>query len=250
MKEWVSGRNPILEVLRAHRRQIFRLWLVKGIVEDQRVKEILQLARDSAVTVEVVDRFQLDNVAENHQGMALQVSGYPYVDLHAIFRQCQTRKEMPFLLLLDQLQDPQNFGTLIRSAHAFGVHGIVIPSSRAVGVTASVVHASSGASEHLLIAQGNLAQAIEFLKSNDVWILGLEGSSEHPLISQVNLNAAMAVVVGSEGSGLRPLVRRSCDFLARIPMTQGMESLNAAVAGSIALFLIYQSRTKMAEKAG
>jgi 23S rRNA (guanosine2251-2'-O)-methyltransferase len=249
MKEWISGRNPILEVLRAHRRQVFRLWLAKGIVEDQRVKEILQLVRESAVVVEVVDRSQLDNIVENHQGMAMQVSAYPYVDLHTILRQSQTSKELPFLLLLDQLQDPQNFGTLIRSARAFGVHGIVIPPSRAVGVTASVVHASSGASEHLLIAQGNLAQAIEFLKSNDVWILGLEGSAEHPPISQVNLNVAMAVVVGSEGSGLRPLVRRSCDFLAHIPMTRGMESLNAAVAGSIALFLIYQSRSKIGEVA-
>jgi len=249
MKEWISGRNPILEVLRAHRRQIFRLRLAKGILEDQRVKEILQLARDSTVTVDVVDRSQLDNVAENHQGMALQVSDYPYVDLHTILHCSQTSKELPFLLLLHQLQDPQNFGTLIRSARAFGVHGVVIPPSRAVGVTASVVHASSGACEHLLIAQANLAQAIEYLKSNDIWILGLEGSAEHPPISQVDLDVALAVVVGSEGSGLRQLVRRSCDFLAHIPMTKGMESLNAAVAGSIALFLIYQSRAKIGEGA-
>lgn len=244
MKEWISGRNPILETLKAGRRTFFQLKLARGLEEQGRVNEIKNLALTQKIPLAVVDRTELNHLAENHQGMALQVGEYPYADVADILDLAQTRNEPPFLLILDLLQDPQNFGTLIRSAAAFGVHGIIIPFHRAVGVTPAVVHASSGASEHLFIAQSNLAQAIQALKQNNVWVVGLESSAEARDIGSINLRGPLALVVGSEGQGLRELTRKSCDYLARLPMTGRMESLNAAVAGSIALFLVFNTRSK------
>ena len=244
MKEWISGRNPVLETLKAGRRTFFQLKLARGLEEQGRVDEIKALAFKKKIPLGVVDRTELNHLAENHQGVALQVGDYPYIDVAEMLDLAQTRDEPPFILILDVLQDPQNFGTLIRSAAAFGVYGIIIPFHRAVGITPAVVHASSGASEHLLIAQSNLAQAIEALKQNNVWVVGLESSAEAQDIATMDLRGALALVVGSEGQGLRELTRKSCDYLARLPMTGRMESLNAAVAGSIALFLAFSARLK------
>ncbi len=242
MKEWIAGRNPVYEALAAKRRQFFQLFLAKGVDEKGRITYINQLARQSHIPIEYVDRNQLNGLAENHQGVALQVSAYPYVDLGDMIDLAQSRNEKPFILILDVLQDPQNFGNLIRSAEVFGVHGIIIPPNRAVGVIPSVVHASSGASEHMLIAVSNLAQAIEALKQNDIWVVGLEFNSSAQPIASISLKGPLALVVGSEGEGLRELTRKSCDFLAFLPMSGKIESLNAAVAGSIALYLVITAR--------
>ena len=246
MKEWIAGRNPVYEVLIARRRQFFQLYLAKGAEEKGRLDEIKKLATQSHIPIEFVERNRLNGLADNPQGVALQASSYPYVDLGDMLELAQNKKEPPFVLILDVLQDPQNFGNLIRSAEAFGVHGIIIPPNRAVGVIPSVVHASSGASEHMLIAQCNLAQAIEALKQNELWVVGLESNPSAQMISSISLNGPLAVVVGSEGEGLRELTRRSCDFLVFLPMSGKMESLNAAVAGSIALYLVFTAR-KMAK---
>lgn len=244
MKEWISGRNPVLETLKAGRRTIFQLKLARGLEEQGRLDEVKALALQNKIPLAVVDRTELNYLSENHQGVALQVGDYPYSEIADMLDLAQAGDEPPFLLILDLLQDPQNFGTLIRSAAAFGVHGIIIPFHRAVGITPAVVHASSGASEHLLIARSNLAQAIQALKQNDVWVVGLESSAEAQHISTVDLHGPLALVVGSEGQGLRELTRKSCDFLRRLPMTNRMDSLNAAVAGSIALFLAFNARQK------
>jgi 23S rRNA (guanosine2251-2'-O)-methyltransferase len=247
MKEWIAGRNPVYEALLAGRRHFYQLRLAKGMEEKGRINDIVKMARQSHIPIEFVERSLLNSLAENHQGVALQVSEYPYVDLGEMIDLAQSKKESPFILILDILQDPQNFGNLIRSAEAFGVHGIVIPPNRAVGVIPSVVHASSGASEHMLITQGNLAQAIEALKQNDLWVLGLESNSSAQSIDSISLKGPLAIVVGSEGEGLRELTRRSCDFLAFLPMSGKMESLNAAVAGSIALYLVFTARYALKE---
>jgi 23S rRNA (guanosine2251-2'-O)-methyltransferase len=242
MKEWIAGRNPVYEALVASRRQFFQLRLAKGVEEKGRIVDIKKNAQKLQISTEYVERSQLNGLAENHQGVALQVSTYPYVDLGDMIELAQSRKELPFILILDVLQDPQNFGNLIRSAEVFGVHGIIIPPNRAVGVIPSVVHASSGASEHMFISQNNLAQAIEALKQNDIWVMGLESSPSAQSIASIRLDGPMALVVGSEGEGLRELTRKSCDFLACLPMSGKIESLNAAVAGSIALYLVFTAR--------
>ena len=141
--------------------------------------------------------------------------------------------------MLDSLQDPQNFGTLIRTAEALGVHGVVIPLARTVDVTPAVVNASSGASEHMLIAQANLSQTIDALKENDVWVVGLDQAGAEIEVGSRHLKGALALVVGSEGEGLHELTRKKCDIVLKLPMNGKIESLNAAVAGSVALYLAY-----------
>ncbi|NPV39971.1 MAG: 23S rRNA (guanosine(2251)-2'-O)-methyltransferase RlmB [Anaerolineae bacterium] len=236
MKEWITGRNPVYECLRANRRHFFRLLIAKGVEEKGRVSEIIALAKEKRLPVERVERLALEELAENPQGVAMEASQYSYADLDAIFALAKKKGEPLFILMLDQVQDPQNLGTLIRSAEVFGVHGVVIPSHRAAGVTPAVVNASSGASEHLLIAPDNLAQAIDAIKAQDAWVIGLDMDKENATpLGKTNLKGPLAVVVGSEGEGLRRLVREKCDLITYIPMKGKVASLNAAVAGSIVL---------------
>ncbi len=243
MKEWISGRNPVYETLRARRRQVFRLWVAEGIQEKGHLSEIFEMCARRKCPVERVPRPRLDSVAENHQGLALEASAYPYSTLVDILDLAEKRREQPFLLILDTLQDPQNLGTVLRTAEAVGVHGVLLPLRRTATVTQAVVHASSGASEHLLIAQVNLAQAIAALKEKGVWAIGLEGSASSQEISRARLDGALALVVGNEAEGMRPLVRDSCDVLVRLPMRGQIDSLNAAVAGSVALYFAWQQRS-------
>jgi 23S rRNA (guanosine2251-2'-O)-methyltransferase len=236
MKEWITGRNPVYECLRANRRHFFRLLIAKGVEEKGRVSEIIALAKEKRLPVERVERLALEELAENPQGVAMEASQYPYADLDAIFAFAKNKGEALFILMLDQVQNPQNLGTLIRSAEVFGVHGVVIPSHRAAGVTPAVVNASSGASEHLLIAPDNLTQAIDAIKAQDAWVIGLDMDKENATpLGKTNLKGPLAVVVGSEGEGLRRLVREKCDLITYIPMKGKVASLNAAVAGSIVL---------------
>ena len=249
MKEWISGRNPVYEALQSRRRQPFRLWVARGAEVKGRLAEIISLAEKRRLPIEQVNRQQLDPLGENPQGVALEVGAYPYAALADILEVAKTRGEPLFVLVLDVIQNPQNLGSLLRTAEAVGVHGVLLPLRRAAGVTPAVVSASAGASEHLLVAQVNLAQAIAELKEAGAWVIGLEGSEEAQPVEQVRLDGPLALVVGSEGEGLRPLVRESCDLLLRLPMRGKIESLNAAIAGSIVLYLALQARIAKAAKA-
>jgi 23S rRNA (guanosine2251-2'-O)-methyltransferase len=246
MKEHIYSRNAVYETLKAQRRQVFQLFVAQGVKERGRLEQIISLARQRKIHVQRVSRPKLDNIHRQHQGVVLQASGYPYRGLIDILSLADERGEDPFLLLLDTLQDPQNLGTLLRTAEAAGIHGVVIPKARTAMVTPAVVNASSGASEHLLITQVNLAQAIASLKDKGVWIVGLEGSPDAKSPSQIQLDGPLGLVIGSEGQGMRQLVRNSCDLLLQLPMYGKIESLNAAVAGSIALYLALQARQKIA----
>ena len=246
MKEWITGRNPVYEALRAKRRQAFRLLVAKGIKPEGQLPQILQIAQARRLPIEEVPRAQLDALANHHQGVALEASSYPYAALEDLLVNSQRQPEPPFFLLLDALQDPQNLGSLLRTAEAMGVHGVVLPSRQAAQITPAVVHASSGASEHLLIAQYNLAQAIERMKQLDIWIYGLDQAPSSKTPVELRFDLGLALVVGNEGTGMRQLVRQSCDELLRLPMVGKIESLNAAVAGSIALYLVRQARLQRA----
>lgn len=250
MKEWIIGRNPVYEVFRARRRQAFRLLVASGVEERGRLSEILALAAAKHVPVERVQRQRLDSMGEGHQGVALEVSAYSYSNLPDILDLASERGEPLFVLILDLLQNPQNLGSLMRTAEAAGVHGILIPLRRAAGVTPAVSHASAGAAEHLLVAQVNLAQAIETIKKQaNAWVIGLEGGPEAQPIAQTRLDGPLALVVGNEGDGMRSLVRDSCDLLVSLPMLGRVDSLNAAVAGSIVLYMALLERQKKLPKA-
>ena len=243
MSEWITGRNPIYEVLRAKRRQVNRLLIAENVQVSGRLGEIIHLARSQHVPIEQVKRPNLDGIDPHHQGAALSTGGYPYTSLESIVQTAESKGEPIFVLLLDQVQDPQNLGTLLRSAEAFGVHGVVLPLARAAAVTPAVVNASSGATELLHITQHNLAQAMERLKAAGGWMIGLEDSPDAQPPEKINLKGGIGLVVGNEASGLRRLVKEKCDLLLRLPMQGQIDSLNAAVAGSIALFLARQART-------
>jgi 23S rRNA (guanosine2251-2'-O)-methyltransferase len=240
MKELIYSRNAVYEVLRAKRRQVFSMEIAEGVQEKGRLEEILKMAKEGKIKVNRVPRPKLDKVHQNNQGIVAEVSKYPYSDVVEILD--NAKGELPFVLILDSLQDPQNFGTLIRTAEALGVHGIIIPLARTVDVTPAVVNASSGASEHMLIAQANLSQTIEALKENDIWVVGLDQAGAEIEAGSRHLKGALGLVVGSEGEGLHDLTRKKCDIVLKLPMRGKIESLNAAVAGSVALYLAYLSR--------
>ncbi len=244
MKEIIYSRNAVYETLRARRRQPIRLLVAEKIQEKGHMAGIMQLAQECKVPVERVPRQRLDGLTPQHQGVVLEAGHYPYMDVADIIENAKAKNEPLFALLLDTMQDPQNFGTLLRTAEAVGVHGIVLPLARTVEVTPAVVNASSGASEHLLIAQANLVQAIEAFKEAGAWVVGLDEDSRSQTPDKVKLDGALAIVVGSEGEGIRQLVRQKCDFMLRLPMLGKIESLNASVAGSIVLYLASQARNK------
>jgi 23S rRNA (guanosine2251-2'-O)-methyltransferase len=243
MKEFIYSRNAVYETVRAQRRDVFRIQVSEGAQEKGRLKEILDLARERRIPVERVQRGRLDKVHQNHQGVVAEAGDYPYSDLIEMLEEARARNEAPFILLLDSLNDPQNFGALLRTAEAVGVHGVVIPLAHTVEVTPAVVNASSGASEHLRVARSNLAQAIDALKAENVWVVGLDQNGETVgEKTRRHLTGSLGLVVGSEGEGIRQLTRSKCDIILQLPMGGQIESLNAAVAGSVALYLAYLSR--------
>ena len=244
MKEYIYGRNPVLETLLSNRRQYFQLLMAEGVRNDDRLEKILSLARKRNIPTAKVPRQKLDSMGDNPQGIVLEVSEFPYVSLQDVIDKANRSDDPLFVLILDTLQNPQNLGTLIRTAESVGVHGVIIPAHRAAGVTPAVVSASAGATEHMLVVQSNLSQAISELKHLNSWVVGLDESQDSLPPSQIDLNGSLVIVVGSEGEGLRSQVRKNCDFLMRLPMQGNIASLNASVAGSVALYLAYLARRK------
>ncbi len=238
------GRRPVYEALRAGRRRFHKLILAEGVREKTGiVAQILSLARSAGATISRSPRRELDRATTHHQGVIAEASPYPYSDLDEILSLAAKQNAPPLLLLLDLLQDPQNVGSLLRAAEAVGVHGIVIPQRRQGAITPAVINPSSGAAEHLLVTQvTNLARTIDALKRRDVWIAGLQAGRSSQLYDQADLRGPLALVVGSEGGGLRRLVREKCDWLLRLPMHGQVESLNAAVAGSIVFYEVERQR--------
>jgi 23S rRNA (guanosine2251-2'-O)-methyltransferase len=243
MREWIYGRNPVYETLRAARRNFFQLCIAQGNDGQGTLQNTLTLCQKKKIPVRQMTKDWFDSLGvSDHQGVALETSGYPYQSLDQMLELARQCSEPPLILILDTLQDPQNLGGLLRTAEAVGVHGICLPLRRTATVTPAVVNRSSGASEHLLITQANLAQTITLLKQEGLWIIGLEKSSEAIRLDQARLDGALAVVVGSEGTGMRQLVRNSCDLLVQLPMRGKVSSLNASIAGSIVLYKVWERR--------
>ncbi len=250
MKEFLYSRNAVYEALRAGRRRAFRLLIAEGAQEKGRLLDILRLAEQRRLAISRLPRAELDRINAAHQGVILEASGFPYAGIQDMLGLAAQRRQPLLVVLLDTLQDPQNFGTLLRTAEAVGVHGIVLPLARSVTVTPAVVNASSGACEHLLIARYNLAQAMDLLKEAGAWLVGLDEKAAEQAGVGLPLNESLGLVIGSEGEGLRALVKMKCDFLFRLPMEGKIASLNASVAGSVALYLIYLGRQKFFHSLG
>jgi len=242
MTNFVWGRRPVAEALRAGR--VRRVWLLADAHLEAGFEAALRDAWHGGVRIEEVDRRHLDRLTDgaNHQGVVAEVAPYRYADFEGLLAEVRASPRPALLLALDHVQDPQNLGTLLRTAESAGVHGVLLPRARAAGVTPAVARASSGATEHLRIAQvPNLARALEALKAAGVWTLALDAEArQRP--DEVDLTVPLAVIVGAEGSGVSRLVRERCDLTVALPMRGRVASLNAAVAGSIVLYEAWRQR--------
>jgi 23S rRNA (guanosine2251-2'-O)-methyltransferase len=245
MTEFLYGHWAVMEALRAGRRTFDQLLVTETLEDKGFPGEILAIAQERGVQVRRVPRRILDDLANeaNHQSMVLRASPYAYSSVEDMLAYGREREEKPFLLLLDLLKDPQNVGSLLRVADAVGIHGIILQERRGVGVTPAVVNASSGAVEHLRVAQvTNLVQTMKDLKEQDVWLVGLDIGPNVPTLDKVDLNIGIGLVLGSEGEGMRRLVRDTCDLLICLPMRGRVGSLNVATVGSVALYSAWQAR--------
>jgi len=240
--ELLYGRHAVLEALRAGRRRVHRVYLHQGGQRTGIIAEIVAMAQQRGCPVSEAPRQMLDRAGPvNHQGVAAEAAPYPYSGLDGIL--AATAQGEPVLLVLDHLQDVQNLGTLLRTAEAMAVAGVVLPDRRAADITPAVVNASAGAVEHLPIAQVvNLVRGLEQIKAAGYWVVGLDESPEAVSLARADLTGRLALVVGAEGPGLSRLVREHCDWLVRIPMHGKIGSLNAAVAGSVAVVAARQAR--------
>ncbi len=248
-REILYWRQALLEVLRAGRRDLHRLLVAEGTQMAGPPAEILRLAHHRKVPVTACARRDLDRMTlnGNHQGLALETGPYRFAEFDALLSGAAASTEPPFLLVLDHIQDPQNVGSMMRTADAAGVTGVVLPRDRACAVTPAVVRASSGAVEHLQVAQvTNLVRAIAEIKERRIWVYCLEAFPEAPLHTDIRLDGAAAIVVGNEGQGIGRLVRQTCDGVLRLPMKGRVGSLNAAVAAAIALYEVRRQRDNAA----
>lgn len=240
MSSLIIGRNPVIEALKADR-EIEKLTV--GIGTEGSIKKILAMAADKKIPIHYAEKAALDRIAEGgvHQGVVAQVSDFAYCEIADILALAQKRGEPPLLVLLDNLEDPHNFGAIIRTAETVGCHGIVIPKRRAVGITEVVSKASAGAVEHMLCAKvSNMVMAIEQLKEAGLWIAACEAGG--PSYYKSDLKGPLALVIGSEGSGIGRLVKEHCDFMVSIPMKGKITSLNASNAAAVLLHEIARQR--------
>ena len=241
MSEFIYGRNPVREALRLGR-SLNRI-LIADSVSRQDIADILDLARERGVVFQFTDRRKLDRLTDGrHQGIVAMVAGQQYAELADILASSRRAGSSPFLVMLDGIQDPHNLGAIIRTADAVRVDGVVIPRRNAAGLTAASVKASAGTSAHVPVARvANLNNAMKTLREEGVWLMGLAADGPS-LFDKVDYTVPVALVIGGEGQGLRPLVRRNCDEVVRLPVAGHADSLNASVAAALALYEVFRQR--------
>ncbi|WP_070121454.1 23S rRNA (guanosine(2251)-2'-O)-methyltransferase RlmB [Bacillus marinisedimentorum] len=239
--EWIIGRNPVLEALRSGR-DMNKVLVAEGAQKGQ-IQQVIQLAKKNGVIVQQVPKKKLDQLVEgNHQGVAAAVAAYQYAEIDDLFAGAEEKGEAPFFLILDEIEDPHNLGSILRTADAAGVHGIIIPKRRAVGLTAAVAKSSTGAVEYVPVARvTNLSRAIEELKERGVWIAGTDASADEDY-RQLDGTMPLGLVIGSEGKGMGRIIKEKCDFLIRLPMEGKVTSLNASVAAALLMYEVHRKR--------
>ena len=244
MTDTIEGRNPVIEALKAGR-AISRILLSRDVGRHSTIAEILHLAQANGVHVEFVPRSIIDNASQTpaNQGVIAYTAARDYVDLEYLLRVSAEKGEPPLYCILDGIEDPQNFGAILRTVDASGTHGVIIRSRRAVGLTAAVAKASAGAVEYVPVARVvNISQAIETLKRNNVWVVGIDPAGKTPH-TRVDFKAPTAIVIGNEGSGISELVLKHCDLVVSIPMRGKIASLNASTAAAVVMYEALRQRT-------
>lgn len=243
-EDLVIGRNATLEVLKSDR-TIEALYIAKGQMEGS-INAIIALAKEKRVVIKEVDRKKLDSMCDGavHQGVIVRVTPYTYCELNDILDVAKEKNEDPFIVILDELEDPHNLGSIIRTAELCGVHGIVIPKRRNVGITSTVYKSSVGAIEHVKVAKvTNINVAIDELKEAGIWVYGADIAGEE-YSYETDFSGPCAIIIGSEGRGISKLTLKKCDKLVKIPMVGKINSLNASVAGGIIMYEVLKGRLK------
>lgn len=239
----LEGRNPVLEALKSGR-SINKILISKGDREGS-ILQIIALAKENRVVMQDVDRSRLDKLSQTqvHQGVIAYVSAKEYVEVEDILDIAAAKNEPPFIIILDGIADPHNLGSILRTSDVVGVHGVIIPKRRAVGLTPAVSKSSAGAIEYVPVARvGNIAHTIEYLKKKNIWVVGTDSTGEDTFYKR-DLTGAIALVIGSEGQGIGRLVKEKCDFVVKIPMKGNIASLNASVAGAIVMYDVLRQRS-------
>lgn len=244
MADMITGRNAVLEALKSDR-EIEKLIVAKGA--EGSIRKITGMAKDKKIPVQYREKAALDRIAgrNSHQGVIAQVSEYTYCTLDDILRRAEERGEDPFIMILDGLEDPHNLGAVMRTAECCGAHGIVIPKRRSAGITETVAKASAGAVEYMLCARvSNIGQAVDQLKERGMWVAACDMGGK--AYTEQDLTGSLAVVIGSEGTGISRLVREKCDFVVSIPMKGKITSLNASNAAAILMYEVVRQRERQA----
>lgn len=240
-QEFIVGKNPVIEALKANR-DINKILIAEGSQRGQ-MTQIIQLAKESNVILQFVPKKKIDQISDqNHQGVLAYIAAYQYAELDDLFAAAEKKQEPPFFLILDEIEDPHNLGSVMRTADAVGAHGIIIPKRRAVGLTATVAKASTGAIEYIPVVRvTNLVQTIEELKERGLWIAGTDASGKEDY-RQLDGTLPIGLVIGNEGKGMGRLIKDKCDFLIRLPMAGKVTSLNASVAAALLMYEVYRKR--------
>lgn len=241
-EELIAGKHPVLEALRSGR-EINKIWIAEG-AQKSLSQPITAEAKQLGIVVQFVDKRKLDNMAPGitHQGVIAQAAAFAYVEVEDILNAAKNKNETPFILLLDEIEDPHNLGSILRTAECTGVHGVIIPKRRAAGLTATVLKTSAGAAEHVPVARvTNLAQTIDRLKEEGVWVAGTDVSAKQD-VYKTKFDMPLAIVIGNESKGMGRLIKEKCDFLVKLPMLGQLNSLNASVAAGVLMYEVVRQR--------
>jgi len=246
-EEIIVGRNPVLEALKSGR-MVHKI-LVADNLNNQSIQELTKLCKQTNTPIKRVPRNEIaSRVKGNHQGILAYVKPYEYASLDDLYKRAESKEELPFFLILDELEDPHNLGSIMRTADATGVHGIIIPKRRAVGLTSTVAKISAGAIEYVPVAKvTNIANTIDELKENNLWIVGTDAEATDDYRT-LDGETAIALVIGNEGRGISRLVKEKCDWTVSLPMVGKVSSLNASVASSLLMYEIYRKRNPLGER--
>jgi 23S rRNA (guanosine2251-2'-O)-methyltransferase len=241
-EEMIAGKHPVLEALRSGR-EINKIWIADG-AQKTLTQPIVAEAKKLGIVVQFVDKRKLDSMVEGvaHQGVVAQAAAFDYVEVEELLEIASKSGETPFILVLDEIEDPHNLGSILRTAECTGVHGVIIPKRRSASLTATVLKTSAGAAEHVPVARvTNLAQTIDKLKEAGVWVAGTDVSASQD-VYKMKFDMPLAVVIGNESKGMGRLIKEKCDFLVKLPMLGRLNSLNASVAAGVLMYEVVRQR--------
>nr|WP_300003306.1 23S rRNA (guanosine(2251)-2'-O)-methyltransferase RlmB [Tissierella sp.] len=239
---YIVGRNPVLELLKTDK-EIDKIYILKGDLQGS-IKKIIGAAKDKKIIIQEIDKRKMDELSDGqtHQGVAALVTGFEYSSIDDIFKKAESLNQPPFIVILDEIEDPHNLGAIIRTCECAGVHGVIIPERRSARVNQTVYKASAGAVNHMLVSSvTNISKTLEILKDKGLWIYGADLSGENYYYKE-SLQGAIGLVIGNEGKGMSRIVSEKCDVLIKIPMFGNVSSLNASTSAAILIYEVIRQK--------